>query len=51
MRVWKDYLNIYYFNLYVLKSLEEKERAIFVNREDGYGFGEIHGVFYLEKKA
>lgn len=41
---------IYYFNLYVLKSLKEKTRVIFVNREDGYGFEEIDGVFYLENK-
>ena len=41
---------IYYFNLYILKSLKEKARVIFVNREDAYGFEEMDGVFYLEKK-
>ena len=41
---------INYFNLYMLKSLEEKTRVIFVNREEAYGFEEMDGVFYLDKK-
>ena len=42
---------IYYFNLYILKSLEEKTRVILVNRENAYGFEEMDRVFYLENKT
>ena len=41
---------IFYFNLYIFKSSLEKKRVTFVNRDDGYGFEEMDGIFYLETK-
>ena len=41
---------IFYFNLYLFKSLEEKERIAFTSKEKGYGFEEADGIFYLESK-
>lgn len=38
---------IFYFNLYVLKTMEEKEIIAYTAKEDGYGFEEMDGVFYL----
>ena len=41
---------IFYFNLYLFKSLEEKERIALISKEKGYGFEEADGIFYLEFK-
>jgi len=39
---------IFYFNLYVLKSLNESERIAFTAKGNRYGFEEADGVFYSE---
>ena len=38
---------IFYFNLYIMKSLNEKKGIVFVKNENRYGFDEADGVFYL----
>ena len=39
---------IFYFNFYILKSKEEKERIAFFLNDKVYGFEEADGVFYLD---
>ena len=41
---------IFYFNLYIFESENEKKRIAFTNKENGYGFEEADGIFYLESK-
>ena len=42
---------IFYFNLYLYKSLEENKRISFTSKEKGYGFEEADGIFYIENKC
>lgn len=41
---------IFYFNLYIFESQNEKRRIAFTPKEIGYGFEEADGVFYLDSK-
>jgi len=41
---------IFFFNLYLFKSLEQKERIAFTAREKGYGFEEADGIFYTKSE-
>ena len=39
---------IFYFNLYILKTIDEKERISFSHRQKEYGFEEADGIFFLK---
>ena len=41
---------IFYFNLYIFKSQNEKQRIAFTPKENVYGFEEADGVFYLHSE-
>ena len=41
---------IFYFNLYILKTIDEKKRISFSHRSNEYGFEEADGIFFLKDK-